>query len=39
MSSKDTSIQLKLSKAKNLLAEVEVLMQHQYYITAINRLC
>jgi len=38
MSNKDASIQLKLAKAKNLLAEVDVLMQHQFYITAINRL-
>jgi uncharacterized protein (UPF0332 family) len=38
MSSKDASIQLKLAKARSLLAEVDVLMQHHFYITAINRL-
>lgn len=38
MSNKDASIQLKLAKARSLLAEVDVLMQYQFYITAINRL-
>ena len=38
MSSKSDSIQLKLAKAKSLFAEVEVLMKHHFYITAINRL-
>jgi uncharacterized protein (UPF0332 family) len=38
MSDKKASIALKLSKARSLLAEVDVLMEHQFYITAINRL-
>jgi uncharacterized protein (UPF0332 family) len=38
MSPKDASIQLKLAKAKNLLAEVDVLVHHKFYMTAINRL-
>ena len=38
MSPKNASIQLKLAKAKNLLAEVDVLMHHKFYMTAINRL-
>jgi uncharacterized protein (UPF0332 family) len=38
MSNKEASIRLKLAKARSLLSEVDVLMQHQYYITAINRL-
>ncbi len=38
MSNKDASIRLKLAKARSLLAEVDVLMQHKFYITAINRL-
>jgi uncharacterized protein (UPF0332 family) len=38
MSNKQASIQLKLAKARKLLEEVEVLMQHRFYITAINRL-
>jgi uncharacterized protein (UPF0332 family) len=38
MSSKEASIQLKLSKAKSLLAEATILMQHQFYTTVINRL-
>jgi uncharacterized protein (UPF0332 family) len=38
MSKKDISIHLKLAKARNLLAEVDVLMQHKFYMTAINRL-
>jgi uncharacterized protein (UPF0332 family) len=38
MSTKNASIQLKLAKAKNLLAEVDVLVQHKFYMTAINRL-
>jgi len=38
MSNKNASIQLKIAKAKSLLAEVDVLMQHHFYITAINRL-
>lgn len=35
---KHQSIDLKLQKAKLLYAEVEVLMEHQFYSTAINRL-
>jgi len=38
MNNKDASIRLKISKSTSLLAEVEVLMQHKFYITAINRL-
>jgi uncharacterized protein len=38
MSTKNDSIQLKMSKSRALLAEVEVLMQHKFYITAVNRL-
>lgn len=38
MSNKEASIQLKLAKARNLLAEADVLMQHKFYITVINRL-
>jgi uncharacterized protein (UPF0332 family) len=38
MSNKNASIQLKIAKAKSLLAGVDVLMQHHFYITAINRL-
>ena len=38
MSPKNASIQLKLAKAKNLLAEVDVLVHHKFYMTAINRL-
>jgi uncharacterized protein (UPF0332 family) len=38
MNKKDTSIQLKLVKAKALLAEVGVMMEHKFYVTAINRL-
>jgi len=38
MSNKNASIQLKLAKARSLLAEVDVLMQHQFFITAVNRL-
>jgi len=38
MSNKDASIQLKIAKARSLLAEVDVLMKHHFYITAINRL-
>jgi len=38
MSNKDTSIKLKLAKARNLLAEVDVLMQFQFYNAVINRL-
>jgi uncharacterized protein (UPF0332 family) len=38
MSTKNASIQLKLNKAKNLLAEVDVLVDHKFYMTAINRL-
>jgi uncharacterized protein (UPF0332 family) len=37
MSSRHESIKLKLAKAKKLLAEVNVLMSHQFYATAINR--
>jgi uncharacterized protein (UPF0332 family) len=32
------AIEPKLAKAKNLLAEVDVLVQHKFYMTAINRL-
>ena len=35
---KEQSIQLKLEKAKSLLEEIDVLMQHQFYSTAINRI-
>lgn len=38
MSPKNASIQLKLAKAKNLLAEVDILVHHKFYMTAINRL-
>jgi uncharacterized protein (UPF0332 family) len=38
MSTKEASIKLKLAKAKNLLAEVDVLVNHKFYMTAINRL-
>jgi len=38
MSNKDASIKLKLTKARSLLAEVDVLMQYQFYNAAINRL-
>ena len=38
MNNKDSSIRLKLSKSKALLAEVDVLVGHKFYITAINRL-
>ncbi len=38
MSIKNDSIRLKLEKARTLFAEVDVLMQHQFYLTAINRL-
>ncbi len=38
MDHKITSIQLKLSKSKALLSEVDVLIGHGFYITAISRL-
>lgn len=38
MSDKNASIKLKLTKARNLLAEVDVLITCKFYITAINRL-
>ncbi len=38
MSNKEASIQLKLAKAKSLLAEADVLMKLKFYITVINRL-
>ncbi len=38
MMHKDPSIALKLSKAKSLLAEIDVLMEHKFYVTAISRL-
>ena len=38
MSDKTGSISLKLAKAKSLLAEVDVLVDHHFYATAINRL-
>ncbi|HEY4151042.1 MAG TPA: HEPN domain-containing protein [Chitinophagaceae bacterium] len=38
MSNKDASIQLKMAKARSLLAEADVLMEHKFYITVINRL-
>ncbi|MEO8171571.1 MAG: HEPN domain-containing protein [Sediminibacterium sp.] len=38
MSNKSQSIELKLAKAKSLLEEVGVLMEHHFYDTAINRL-
>jgi uncharacterized protein (UPF0332 family) len=38
MNNKDASVQLKLLKSKSLLAEVDVLVEHKFYITAINRL-
>jgi uncharacterized protein (UPF0332 family) len=38
MSTKEESIKLKIAKAKILLAEVDVLMEHQFYTTVINRL-
>ncbi|HEX9510680.1 MAG TPA: HEPN domain-containing protein [Puia sp.] len=38
MNDKQTSIKLKLAKARFLMAEVNILMQHHFYITAINRL-
>jgi uncharacterized protein (UPF0332 family) len=38
MSNKNASIKLKLTKARNLFAEVDVLMQYQFYNAAINRL-
>ena len=38
MSPKNASIQLKLAKANSLLAEVDVLVHHKFYMTAINRL-
>lgn len=38
MSTKEESIKLKIEKAKAFPAEVDVLMQHQFHTTAINRL-
>lgn len=38
MNRKEASIQLKVTKAKNFLNEVPVLLNHQFYNTAINRL-
>jgi len=38
MSTKADSVKLKLAKARNLLAEVDVLMEHKFYDTVINRL-
>jgi uncharacterized protein (UPF0332 family) len=35
---KQQSIQLKIEKAKSLLAEINVLMQYEFYSTAINRI-
>lgn len=35
---KKAAVQLKLEKAKSYYAEVEVLIEHQFYSTAINRL-
>ena len=36
--SKAAAIQLKLKKAKNILAETDVLMKNQFYSNVINRL-
>ncbi len=38
MNNKEASIKLKITKAKALMAEVDVLMSNKFYITAINRL-
>ena len=38
MSTKEEAIKLKLAKSKNLLAEVEILIEHKFFQTAINRL-
>ena len=38
MNRKDESIRLKLLKSQSLLAEVEVLMTHKFYVSAISRL-
>lgn len=38
MSNKEATVRLKLLKAASLLAEANVLMQHQFYATVINRL-
>src|SRR3954452_9084353 len=38
MNTKEESIKLKITKAKKLLDEVDVLMQHQFHTTVINRL-
>ncbi len=38
MENKDPSIALKLSKAKSLRAEIDVLMEHKFYVTTISRL-
>ena len=35
---KHLSIQLKVEKAKSLLAEINVLIEHEFYSTAINRI-
>ena len=38
MNRKDESIRLKLLKSQSLLAEVAVLMTHEFYVSAISRL-
>jgi len=38
MNRKDETIRLKLSKSRSLLAEVDVLMAHKFYVSAISRL-
>ena len=37
-SAKQQSIQLKIEKAKSLLAEIDVLLLHAFHSTAINRI-
>jgi len=38
MSNKEASIRLKIVKASSLLTEIDVLIQHHFYATAVNRL-
>lgn len=38
MTEREQAIKLKMEKARALLCEVGVQLQHQFYITAINRL-
>ena len=38
MTNKELAIQLKMEKAKSLMNEVDVLIEHQFYTTAISRL-